>query len=308
MRDLRSIRGIRIGSASALAAALIATGGILSPAAAEGEPAENAAAENIIGSFNMAGGHSEHGPKGNEAADALVRSVEDRKPAVMLLQEACEKWKDRLQEKLEPEYDLVFHQITGSDGTPATCKGGNSPFGLAVLYRTDLEFDKDTKKAHRLTTSGGLERREMLCVKSPSRDIAACTTHLTPGDEDREKESRFDEAAQASHVLNRDYAADTVLLGGDMNDTPWSLALGSFYHKDYGAFGALKAADSPCGNVMSVFRWVEGRFTLCRSGKATHGDEKIDYLFVSPRVTVTDTFVGEPHHSDHRLLWSKVLL
>src|SRR4051794_6718095 len=110
---------IRRRTAIVLGAALLAVGVAWSPnaaAAGTGGPAEpDAAAEYTIGQFNMAGGNAEHGPKGNEAPDALVRSVNDRLPAFMTLEETCRDWNDRLQSQL-PDYTVAFHPVTGGGG------------------------------------------------------------------------------------------------------------------------------------------------------------------------------------------------
>src|SRR5688572_22285859 len=60
----------------------------------------DAATEVQIGTFNMAGGNEMHGPKGDEAPDALVASVQDRQPAFVALQEACRDWTERLDSEL----------------------------------------------------------------------------------------------------------------------------------------------------------------------------------------------------------------
>lgn len=297
--------GLRTCLSGLFAAALVVA---LSPAT----PARAEVVDIQIGQFNMAGGNKEHGPKGDEAPDALVRSVQDRNPAFITIQEACADWSARLDSRL-PGYTVRFDPVLSrAGGPPADCKHP-STFGLAVLYRDDLGIDT-TPAGYNLGSPSDQEQRMMLCVSSSARKFAICSVHLTPGDEDWRPGSRRAEAARAKEILATTYAGYTTFVGGDLNDDPLSGALDNFYHPDYkrDAHGAYKEVDSPCRNEMKEGMLLPGipipSFVYCRSGEATQGafSSKIDYLFVPPAVHVRDADVTYALHSDHDPLWADI--
>ncbi|QKV96459.1 endonuclease/exonuclease/phosphatase family protein [Streptomyces sp. NA02950] len=302
---------MRTHLALALGALLLGAGAAAGPPAAATEPAAPVAADETIGQFNMAGGNDEHGPKGDEVPDALVRSVEDRRPAFMTLEESCRDWTDRLRSRL-PGYTVVFHAVTAGDGKPAQCKHP-SDFGNAVLFRNDLGFDANTAVAHPLESPAGYEQREMLCVRSEARKTAVCGTHLTVGSDGPHLRARRHEASVAARILATDYAGYHRFLGGDLNDDPLSGATDNFYHPGYarGAHGEFKEADSPCGNEIKRGYWIWSippRWVSCRSGESTHSQGKIDYLFTPPSVRVSWADATHASHSDHDPLWAGVAL
>ncbi len=271
--------------------------GILAIPVATAAPAY-AASNYTIGQFNMAGGHKEYGKLGDEAPDALVQSVNDRKPAWLTLQESCADWNNRLKSKL-PEYEIAFNAVKKREGgSTAQCKHA-AAFGNSILFRKDFGFEPvERKKWHDLQSPSDKEQREMLCMKAPAKKVAVCTIHLT---HDNDKARRH-EAATAQKILARqEYAGYRVFLGGDLNDDPQSKVANNFYDRDYGfgAHGRYKEVDSPCGNK-------PGGRPGCRWGHPTRGGSKIDYIFVSPSVKVVRAEVGNAKHSDHRLLWSDV--
>ncbi|MEU4806948.1 endonuclease/exonuclease/phosphatase family protein [Actinosynnema sp. NPDC023587] len=234
-----------------------------------------------------------------------MRSVEDRRPAFVTIQEACRDWNDRLENRL-PGYSVAFHPVRGGDGTTARCKHP-SDFGNAVLVRDDLGFDVSRAVPHDLGSPDGYEKREVLCVRSESRRIVVCSTYLTVGNDDEPLRVRRQEAAKVKGIL-ADYAGDTRFLGGDFNDDPLSAVADNFYHPnyEYGAHGEFKEADSPCGNeVKRGFRvWVA--WIPCRSGESTHDQGKIDLLFVPPAVHLDRADATHATHSDHDPLWAGV--
>ncbi|NDU76398.1 hypothetical protein GWI34_27770 [Actinomadura sp. DSM 109109] len=195
-------------------------------------------------------------------------------------------------------------------------------FGNAVLYRNDLGIEgigaAYGRKGHGLGTDGVFvaedyaslnigkhrEQREMLCVKSSTRRLVFCSTHLSAGNSERDGILRAREARQARWILRNRLPADhTVLVGGDLNASPTDRPANYFYHAGYGdgAEGDLKEAASLCKNRIAP------RFLVkCRSGVQTITGRKIDYLFVSPQVLVKGSSVG-PLGDDHRSLWAEVV-
>ncbi|WP_405796957.1 endonuclease/exonuclease/phosphatase family protein [Streptomyces sp. NBC_01506] len=305
--------------AAALAAALVTTPATAAPAptptAAPTPAPAPAPAQYQIGTFNMAGGNAEHGTKGDEAPEALARSVRDRMPAVVAVQEGCGDWSFALWNKLrEQQYDVLLNPVLQRAGGPnAECLHPNSfGFGNGLIMRKDIGFDPNSYRAHELTKNAAVdparkdhkEQREMLCVTAPARQLVACSVHLTHDD----RELRIAEAEEARRVLAVEYAGYTKLVGGDLNDDPMSAATDRFYDSGYGfgARGEFKEADSLCGNKITPVANIYG--TPCRLGGRTHGSGKIDYLFVSPHVPVRWAQATSANHSDHVPLWAEVTL
>ncbi|WP_405676649.1 endonuclease/exonuclease/phosphatase family protein [Streptomyces sp. NBC_01511] len=306
------------GAIALLATALVTTSAAAdSPNSSPAAPAASAPApaQYQIGTFNMAGGNAEHGTKGDEAPEALARSVRDRMPAVVAIQEGCGDWTLALWNKLrEQQYDVLLNPVLQRAGGPnAECYHPNSfGFGNGLIMRKDIGFDPNTYRAHELTKNAAVdparkdhkEQREMLCVTAPARNLVACSVHLTHDD----RQLRIAEAAEARRILAVEYAGHTKLVGGDLNDDPLSAAADQFYDSGYGfgARGELKEADSICGNKITPVANIY--WTPCRLGEGTHGTGKIDYLFVSPRVHVRWADATSANHSDHVPLWAEVTL
>ncbi|MDI3403248.1 endonuclease/exonuclease/phosphatase family protein [Streptomyces cavernicola] len=321
-----------------------------------------AASEYQIGTFNMAGGNAEHGVKGVEAPEALVRSVQERRPAFVAVQEGCEDWSNTLRDRLSGEYAVYFDAVRRGDLSGATCRHGDVPFGNAVIVRKDVfaaagsrapsalsphalspsapspsalspslasSVLSPTVRSHELTGDvidrfraagdherateyATKERREMLCVRSETRRLVACSAHLTHDDRDL----RIAEASRAREILRDEYPGYTKLLGGDFNDDPLSATADHFYAPGYqrDAEGEFKEANSPCGNEIRETKLVRGpagwpTSTYCRSGEATHNSGmKMDALYVPPSVEVRWSDATQALHSDHVPLWAGVML
>ncbi|MGH3695591.1 MAG: endonuclease/exonuclease/phosphatase family protein [Pseudonocardiaceae bacterium] len=278
----------------------------------------HAATDYQIGTFNMAGGNEEHGPKGNEAPDALVRSVKDREPAFIALQEACRDWSDRLDSEL-PDYTVKFDPVkTSKSGSTAKCKHP-SDFGNAVLYRNDFGIDSENPPAYDLKSPDGREQREMLCVQAKAKKVVVCSIHLSAGRDDADKEARIVEAKEARRILAEKYPGYVQFVGGDLNADPLSAVTDIFYHRDYGygAHGEFKEVDSPCGNDIEVNIPASAFSLPCRGGEPTSDDwafgedrpvgaKKIDFIFVSQPVKVRSGDATVAPHSDHDPLWAGV--
>jgi endonuclease/exonuclease/phosphatase family metal-dependent hydrolase len=324
----------RIRRALTLAALLLAPIAVVPASATADEPFPPdlaGPAEYQIGTFNMAGANDEHGVKGVEAPEALVHSIQERRPAFVALQEDCADWSATLRDRLagangqEGEYAVFFNEVKS-----ATCKHGGVAQGNGLVVRKDVfggaldqpveypltgyviddrwradDVDQARKYAEK-------EQREMLCVRSEAKRMVACSVHLTHDDRDL----RIAEASKAREILQSAYPGYTKLLGGDFNDDPLSAAADHFYAPGYqrGAEGEFKEVDSPCGNEIEQSTLAPGpagwpAFTYCRSGEATHNSGmKMDALYVSPTVEVRWSDATKALHSDHVPLWAGVTL
>lgn len=273
--------------------------------------------EPIIGQFNMAGGSDAHGRKGLEVADALAADINSRMPrlAFLTINEGCLDWLDRVEALLPDTYRMHFDAVRGGDGAVATCKH-DSPFGNAIIYKQSVLPDPQPV-AHELPAVEGLEKREMLCLRSFAKVLVVCTAHLVHSGENVEQRKR--EAAEVKRVLAAHYAGSTVFLAGDLNDVPGSAVLSNFYHRNYrsagsdAAHGTFKEAFSPCRNeIKQTTETDDDPVTYCRGGDTTHKrlgtvfSDKLDYVFVPPSVTVHSVQRIWSSHSDHAQLWATV--
>ncbi|SCK23758.1 Endonuclease/Exonuclease/phosphatase family protein [Streptomyces sp. WMMB 714] len=307
-----AIRRVTVALSGAVAAAG-AVAAVVLVAAPPSPSAKSSPKGYVIGQFNMAGGTTEHGAKGNPVPDDLAEGVADRRPAVLTLQETCRDWAERLEERLKG-YGVVFAPVDNlarNPGTPARCHHP-ADFGNTLVFREDLGFEQESAESHLLGSTSGDEYREMVCVRSEERKLVACSAHLTPG-EDEYAASREKEAAEAVRVLTGRYEGYRAVLGGDINDLPLSGVLDRFYHRGYGhgARGAFKEAAGPCGDAMKPRQprdaLPRNRYTHCRSGEPTHSKGKIDYLFVAPSVRVEWSGVSHSEQSDHKQVWARVV-
>ncbi|WP_461069546.1 endonuclease/exonuclease/phosphatase family protein [Streptomyces pseudoechinosporeus] len=255
-----------------------------------------------IGTFNMAGGNPKYGTAGEEAADDFVRTIKERRPAFVTIQEGCRDWTERLDSQL-PGYTAVFDNVVSERGTPGQC-WHDTEFGLAILFRNDLGFTPPAGGGHDLGSPAGREQREMLCVRSQKQRLAVCSIHMSSGSAPELQEARRKEAAEAKRLLATTYRGYRKFLLGDINTTAEKAPTDSFYHRDYGdgATGEFKEAGSPCGNHMN--NWT----VPCRAGEATYGLNKIDYLFVPPSATVYWSETEHSDYSDHDSLWAEIAL
>lgn len=289
-------------------------------------PATATETEFIIGQFNMAGGNSKLGTHGMEAPDALVTSVQSRgsRLAFVTIAEGCRDWMQRLRDRL-PDYDVALEPIKGgTDNHPVRCyhqrDNDQGDQVDAVLYRKDFLVDPKSE-AFDLGSPRSTEHRMMLCVKSAPRGVVVCSAHLSA---DKDPTNRRNEARVAAGILRDHYSGNIRILGGDFNDDPLSAVADNFYLPGYehGARGEFKEVNSPCKN--EVKEGIDHGthtdvgpmqvHTPCRSGTPTFprflglADEKIDYLFVPPSVTVHDSGPTSAKFSDHLPLWASVTI
>ncbi len=244
-------------------------------------PPASAKAAYVIGQFNMAGGNEAFGTKISEPPEALLQDVLTRRPLFITIQEGCQDWITNLDQRLG-QYSAAFDQVRVSKfGRIARCQHPTD-FGNAVLYRDDLGIDQpleafDLGTGDEPAAAPELEQREMVCVKSNRRKLAVCSAHLT----NRREDVRRDEARLAHEIMGAMYKGYTIFFGGDLNDIPTSAVARTFY---------------------GDFKEVDGTNTR------TMGRRKIDYLFVPKDVQVDSAEVTDNGHSDHRILWSGILL
>ena len=288
-------------------------------------PSAQAAADYTLGTFNM-WGHIKH-KGGLEVANAVVDSVNDRKPLVVVLQEVCETQAEHIDNELS-EYEVFFdpslHELewnVGHWGDPLCgnkdgSDGDGAEFGNAVLYNVDVMGDSPASYGFQLS-----DERKMACVFGDTK-VVACAVHLATDKTERNREAervRLIVRDELRHEFSDAPTFDgrTRIIGGDFNGTPNDEdddTTDYMYHGDYGsgAKGEFKEVDSPCGNSISK--------EDCRDGETTHDDappsfeegtpwstkRKIDYVFVDRHVQVRWADATSAYHSDHDPLWASV--
>lgn len=289
--------------------------------------------DQTVGTFNMAGSAKNDAEDGratddDTVVDAIVRSVEDREPTFLALQEVCSNQAYALASELD-DYEVHFEPIQKmkADGTLEfqQCSGNGALYGNAVLYRSDFADDifpipyqggggtqggagYDLGTPDLTDEDGeprGHEKRGMACVASTQKNVVFCSAHLT-SDDGAATEA---ETQRINEILEEEYPGYTALVGGDFNSKPSDESMGNMYDEEYGngASGNLKEVDSVDeGTVFGA--------DYCRGGESTHGDnywvystrKKIDYIFVSKDVEIHDADATHSDDSDHDPLWSDV--
>ena len=268
--------------------------------------------EHTIGTFNMYGNVGHDGDP-EPIVPAIVRSVDDREPLFLGLNEVCENQADALADDLGSGYE-VFFASTPRDVGPIngerdpndpsqwiTCENG-ARFGNAIVYRTDFADDMQEAELDLESPPGGRDySRTSPCVSSAAKQVVFCTAHLDAHDGD----ARETEATNLRQGMADEYAGYTTMLGGDLNDTPDSGTLDNFYDPRYGgdAKGHLKEVDS-----IDALPWN------CREGETTHGwswgpfgsRKKLDYVFVSDDVEIGWSDATHSDDSDHDPVWAGV--
>ncbi|MBK1787572.1 endonuclease/exonuclease/phosphatase family protein [Prauserella cavernicola] len=264
---------------SACVAGLMAATTLLAPATAE------AATERTYLQFNMAGKKLNNGDPA--VADAVAKSVKDRMPSVVTLNEVCKTQYDELEAELEKS---GYHATFGPTGPK--CKGKG--FGNAIFVHNSVKEYQNYKLPR---TEEETETRKMLCVKATAHKSMACVTHLSQG---RYKEERARQVGFiATKVGEFEKKGYRVIVGGDFNTEPRAGVIDPMYarcHSPKGS-GLFYEADSErCGRRT-------GAATV--DGGGTGGEGKIDYLFFSKGYSKLSAQVVPVSVSDHHLLWAK---
>lgn len=292
-------------------------------------PDAHAAENYTLGTFNMYG---HIGNKGNtEVADAVVRSVLDRKPLIVTLNEVCNNQAEHIDQKLS-NYGIFFdpslHETEWDPGheTGPLCGSGpddgkEAQFGNAVLYNTDVIGDSPASYGYKL-----FDNRTMACIFGETMRVVACAVHLSTKKSERMGDDANPGEAERISLIARDelrnefpdaptFDGHTRIIGGDFNaqpNDPEEDTMDWMYHHDYGedAKGDFKEVDSSCENTIK---------SDCRDGETTADDlgpfedgipgtrkRKIDYIFVDPGVQIRSADVTFSKYSDHDPLWADV--
>jgi hypothetical protein len=158
-----------------------------------------------LGTYNMAGGAKGYGDRPS-TADALVKSIKDRRADIVFLQEACSNMTSRLRDALAGQGWKVEFTPT----TSTRCIGADGD----VKHRSGSDFGI----VHNLPSAD--EQRKMLCFDfATPRRIYACSTHLTSGDD--KAGERLAQTSTIKQIVTPFISAGrTVFLGADLNDTP----------------------------------------------------------------------------------------
>ena len=226
--------------------------------------------------FNMGGDKWNRGGRRLAVADAVARSVNQRNPFIVTLNEVCKNQYDRLYQKV-PHYGKFSH--AGTSENPVRCANGQL-YGNAILIRSS-----NYSVIGSFPLPGGGEPRRLFCIKhkpTGAQPIVACVTHIT-----NIREYRREQIARVAQITRGYWDENGVLVGGDFNVTPSDNRLDVMYRNDKGIFNEVDADD----NEPTLDRPV-GR------------DKKVDYIFLSD--FDWDRLDGDATHSgysDHDPLW-----
>jgi endonuclease/exonuclease/phosphatase family metal-dependent hydrolase len=234
-----------------------------------------------VGTFNMAG-NTDRNKGGLKVAEAVVQSMLERRPLVMMLQESCYAQFHHTRARLNSLYRGAFFKVPGP-----TCKGRAGSYGNALLWRRDALAVNHTKQYH-LNSAAGLEKRQMGCVKSDAPRLVACTVHLSIRNQDASQEREMAVVSQTARGWATKYP---VIVGGDFNSRPGDNDLNAMYLPDYG------------GGAHGIFREIDN--LGARDGEHTHADGKLDYIFFTPNLRWGggDATHATDGRSDHDPLW-----
>jgi endonuclease/exonuclease/phosphatase family metal-dependent hydrolase len=250
-----------------------------------GTTAAAAAVTAQVGTFNIAGNTRNHGS--TEIADDVVRSMLDRRPMVMMLQESCYAQFHHTRARLASLYSGAFFKVPDRK-----CDGGAGSFGNVLLWRRDALAVNHTKQYH-LNSAPGLEKRQMGCAKSDRPPLVACTLHLSQHDQKSSKDREMAVVAKTARGWATKYP---VIVGGDFNSTPDEPQLDSMYLPDYGR------------GASGIFREIDNLGS--RTGEPTHEEGKYDYIFFTRNLRWHwgDATFSRKDRSDHKPLWGALTM
>ena len=269
-------------------ASTAAVAGLIIAAALVAIAAESPArAENIrhFFHFNACGSVTDnpdcdaHG-RNQELATAIKRSILDWRPVAVSLNEMCKSQFEAVKRKLRRAGYRMHGRFAVTERERNNCEPRT--FGIAVLTRPSIDWTG----RWRLPSSGS-ETRRLLCVGvDMGRMVRICSTHITHAD------GKDGQIRKVKRVVEPWVARGIpVVLMGDFNVEPDDDRLDRIYRARYG------------GGAHGLFEEVErtdGDDPPCRCGESTHGDRKIDYIFLSGghwRGVGGDATFSE--HSDH---------
>ena len=258
--------------------------------------------------FNACGNVCNHGDQGDgSVVEAIRNSIYNHspRPDAVTLNEMCYGQFEALQRRINAgDWNMQGFFSKARDHVD-DCNGDDKRFGNAVFVRGNAT-DANRKW---FFNQAGDEERNILCVRvewaTPTR---VCATHLTHLDtthcdsypDDGFTTCRSFQAAEVEdHVRNYLDNGVAVVVGGDFNATPGKGALDHLYDNWI----------NPGGSGHGRFKEVDQGDPACRCGEATHGDGKLDYIFVNSGKWYD--VGGDATHSDwsdHDPLWGHATL
>ena len=225
----------------------------------------------------------------------LVKSINERTPFAITLNEVCENQYLRLRADLIP-YDGRF------DPTGATCRNG-ARFGNAILVRAT---NVNVVGSWELPNPAGDEARRLMCVStqlSAAASLVICVTHIS-----NVSGNIAAQVTLVARIVNGLSLDNAVLLGGDFNTDPADARLNALYRVCYSSgTGAFDEADSAGCASRSV---IDGNAGSDVINEDTYGRQKFDYIFLSDgdwSSAGADATEAVNGLSDHDVLWATAI-
>lgn len=238
--------------------------------------------------YNVCG--ADDGCKVANPIAAVLEQVERLRPAAFVLQELCEGQANALSSALRARnlpYAQRFRNAS-SKFVNLGC-GGPEGWGNAVFHAgARLGEVVEGEFAAQGPLLSRAQNRGYVCVRVPSPAFWACSTHIDVAAE--QQKAQIDELARVARSLTtRGGPRVPVVVGGDFNVAPGSDRLDGMFATSYArGAGALLERDVRADRTFAP-------------AAATHGAQKIDYLFRTPDVDATGGSVLAAT-SDHRLV------
>ena len=281
--------------------------------------------------FNICGSsHSSYCE--DDSLPALLKYIEEHKPTAFALQEVCGSQANELSRLLrEQGLDYVQrYQNLSFKGIAFNCENKFIGEGIALFHAgTTLGKIKEGTYKELAKVWRAKRKRGYICAKVPQPEFWACTTHIEVI-RGKAQRAQIKEIAAIAEELNApDSNGDhiPVVVGGDFNVPP--VPLGPVHHSRQWYPTRRMLAFSPLNPMLDSDRYDFGTGELLefdipsdrfvRDIKATHGEEKLDYIFHSEDIYVNfsevfpavDTeYPGDypAWASDHRLLFNDFFL
>jgi endonuclease/exonuclease/phosphatase family metal-dependent hydrolase len=265
--------------------------------------------------YNIAGATRSRGTL--PIIERILEEVQARKPDILSLNEICGYQYDHLQEELDRiDYPMHgrFHRALRINGN-CDVRGpsdGNAVFVRGEAIRQDDYFFDPTRNQELragMNPAPFPDRwQSVACVTArfndPGAPVKVCVTHLNKkGDgEDPFRLPRI-QLFELARVFGPEAQQMPFVLAGDINIPIHDYGLDSLYHPEL-------VGDGPFSEIATTVVYDDDGAGE-RRAEATHGQDKLDYVFVSRHFAPDVPASGTAEHtgcrttpcSDHRMLF-----
>jgi endonuclease/exonuclease/phosphatase family metal-dependent hydrolase len=285
--------------------------------------------------FNICGSSRSEYCQG-DPVDELVKYIEKNKPTAFALQEVCGSQANKISKKLRElglDYVQRYRNLSRSIGPVRfafLCDKPSMGEGIA-LFHAGTTLGEVQEGEFKVLAGGRFNRRPRgyVCVKVVQPEFWACTTHIEVirGRAQRAQIKQLAGIAEQLNTPDSNGRRTPVIVGGDFNVTPMPRFGLRYKHLaqvvlPYSSLNPMLDSDRYDHGTGQLLEFDIPSDRYVRKIKATHGDEKLDYIFHSEDVFVDSSEVfpavdADYEHdypdwpdwsSDHRILFNKLHL